>query len=144
MIPLDEIARARETLADAVLRTPLVRFDGPEVPEETELWLKLECLQPIGSFKLRGALNAVRNAPAEAVADGVATTSAGNMAQGVAWAARERGVRATIVVPEHARRRSSPPSSGSAGRSCASTGTSGGRRCCANASTAGACSCTPC
>jgi threonine dehydratase len=102
VIPLDEIARARETLADAVLRTPLVRFDGPEVPDETELWLKLECLQPIGSFKLRGALNAVRNAPAEAVADGVATTSAGNMAQGVAWAARERGVRATIVVPEHA------------------------------------------
>jgi threonine dehydratase len=86
------------------VRTPVVRFDGPEVPAGTELWLKLECLQPIGSFKLRGALNAVRRAPAAAVAEGVATTSAGNMAQGVAWAARERGVRATIVAPEHAPR----------------------------------------
>jgi threonine dehydratase len=72
------------------------------VPAGTEIWLKLECLQPIGSFKIRGALNAVRQAPAEAVAEGVATTSAGNMAQGVAWAAREQGVPATIVVPEHA------------------------------------------
>jgi threonine dehydratase len=102
MIPLREIERARETVADAVLSTPLVRFDGPEVPADTEIWLKLECLQPIGSFKLRGALNAVRGAPSEAVAAGVATTSAGNMAQGVAWAARERGVPATIVAPEYA------------------------------------------
>ena len=102
MIPLDEIERARETVADAVLRTPLVRFEGPEVPAGTEVWLKLECLQPIGSFKLRGALNAVRRAPAEELAGGVATTSAGNMAQGVAWAARERGVPATIVAPEQA------------------------------------------
>jgi threonine dehydratase len=102
LIPLEAIEAARERVADAVLRTPLVRFDGPEVPPETEIWLKLECLQPIGSFKLRGALNAVRLAPAEALAAGVTTTSAGNMAQGVAWAARERGVRATIVVPEHA------------------------------------------
>jgi threonine dehydratase len=102
LIPFEAIEAARERVADAVLRTPLVRFDGPEVPAGTEIWLKLECLQPIGSFKLRGALNAVRRAPAEAVADGVATTSAGNMAQGVAWAARERGVPATIVAPEHA------------------------------------------
>jgi threonine dehydratase len=68
----------------------------------TNLWLKLECLQPIGSFKIRGATNAIRQAPRELIARGVGTASAGNMAQGVAWAAREAGVPATIVVPEHA------------------------------------------
>ncbi len=100
MSSLEAIRAARERIADAVLRTPLVRLDAPEAP--CELWLKLECLQPIGSFKLRGALNAVRSAPAEAVAGGVLTASAGNMAQGVAWAAREAGVRAVVVAPENA------------------------------------------
>jgi threonine dehydratase len=76
-----------------VLRTPLVRFDE-------RILLKLENLQPIGSFKLRGALNAMRARPAQ----DVVTASAGNMAQGVAWAARELGVRATIVAPEAAPR----------------------------------------
>lgn len=84
----------------AAVRTPLVRLDVPEAP--AEIWLKLECLQPIGSFKIRGAVNAIRRAPPEAISRGVVTTSAGNMAQGVAWAAREAGVPATIVVPEHA------------------------------------------
>jgi threonine dehydratase len=93
LIPLEEIRRARERIADAVLRTPLVRFDE-------RIWLKLECLQPIGSFKLRGALNAVRSAPPE----DLVTASAGNMAQGVAWAARETGVHARIVAPESAPR----------------------------------------
>jgi threonine dehydratase len=93
MIPLEEIRRARERIGDDVLRTPLVRFDD-------RVWLKLENLQPIGSFKLRGALNAVRSEPAQ----DVVTASAGNMAQGVAWAARENGVRARIVVPENAPR----------------------------------------
>ncbi len=64
--------------------------------------LKLETLQPIGSFKIRGAVNAARSASREAVADGLVTASAGNMAQGVAWAARELGVEATIVVPDTA------------------------------------------
>ena len=82
------------------MRTPLVRLQAPESP--AEIWLKLENLQPIGSFKIRGAVNAVRAAPREATANGVVTASAGNMAQGVAWAARELGVPATIVVPEHA------------------------------------------
>ena len=67
-----------------------------------EIWLKLECLQPIGSFKLRGAANAIRSAPPGATARGVLTTSAGNMAQGVSWIAREEGIPATIVVPDHA------------------------------------------
>ncbi|RDI74473.1 Threonine dehydratase [Gaiella occulta] len=82
------------------LRTPLVRLQAPESP--AEVWLKLECLQVIGSFKIRGAANAIRGAPPGAIGGGVLTTSAGNMAQGVAWIAREEGVPATIVVPEHA------------------------------------------
>ncbi len=101
MIPLDEIRRARERLGNAVLRTPLVRFD---VDAPREIWLKLECLQPIGSFKLRGALSAIRAAAPDELADGVVTASAGNMAQGVAWAAREAGVRARIVAPDSAPR----------------------------------------
>jgi threonine dehydratase len=97
MISLDEIRRARERLGDDVLRTPLVRFDE-------RIWLKLENLQPIGSFKLRGALSAVRAAAPSELAAGVVTASAGNMAQGVAWAAREAGVRATIIAPDAAPR----------------------------------------
>ena len=97
MIALEEIRRARERLGDSVLRTPLVRFDE-------HIWLKLENLQPIGSFKLRGALSAVRAASPSELAGGVVTASAGNMAQGVAWAAREAGVRATIIAPDAAPR----------------------------------------
>jgi threonine dehydratase len=77
-----------------------VRLNAPEAP--AEIYLKLENLQPIGSFKLRGAYNAVRNAAAEELASGVLTASAGNMAQGLAWAAREVCVPCTIVVPDHA------------------------------------------
>ena len=82
------------------IRTPLIRLQTPESP--AEIWLKLECLQPICSFKIRGAANAIRSAARGALADGVWTTSAGNMAQGVAWMAREEGVPATIVAPDHA------------------------------------------
>jgi len=89
-------------VAGDAIRTPLVRLHV-DLPE-TEIWLKLECLQPIGSFKIRGAANVIRQAPKEAVAAGVWTTSAGNMAQGVAWLARELGVPATIVAPDHAPR----------------------------------------
>ena len=67
-----------------------------------EIWLKLENLQPIASFKLRGAANAVLSAPPDALRRGLVTTSTGNMAQGVAWMARELGVPATIVVPDNA------------------------------------------
>jgi threonine dehydratase len=102
LIPLGEIEAARARVADLVLETPLLRLPGDGWP--CEIWLKLECLQPIGSFKLRGAANAVRTAPASSVARGLWTTSAGNMAQGVAWMAREAGVRADIVVPDHAPR----------------------------------------
>jgi threonine dehydratase len=77
-------------------------LDAPESP--AEIYLKLENLQPIGSFKIRGATNAIRQASRDDVAGGVLTASAGNMAQGVAWAARAIGVPATIVVPETAPR----------------------------------------
>jgi threonine dehydratase len=77
-----------------------VRLYLDEAP--AEIWLKLESLQPIGSFKLRGAANAILSAPRAELANGVVTTSTGNMAQGVAWMARELGVPATIVVPDNA------------------------------------------
>ena len=99
MIPVDEIRRAREVLAGVAIRTPLVRLD---VDADAEIWLKLEVLQPVRSFKIRGAGNAILQSSDAELADGVLTASAGNMAQGVAYAARLRGVPATIVVPEHA------------------------------------------
>jgi threonine dehydratase len=99
VIPVDAIEAARERIADAAVRTPLVRLhaDAP-----AEIWLKLENLQPIASFKIRGAANAVRSADPAELEGGLVTASAGNMAQGVAWIARELGLPATIVVPEHA------------------------------------------
>jgi threonine dehydratase len=100
VIAFDEITAARERIAGAVLRTPLVRLQVPEAP--AEIYLKLENLQPIGSFKLRGALNAVKQIPRGELADGVVTASAGNMGQGLAWAAREQGVPCAVVVPESA------------------------------------------
>jgi len=99
MIPLEEIRRARERIGPDIGRTPLVPFGTDE-----RIWLKLECLLPVGSFKLRGALSAVRAASPEAVENGVVTASAGNMAQGVAWAAREVGVPARVICPEGAPR----------------------------------------
>ncbi|MGH3070928.1 MAG: threonine ammonia-lyase [Gaiellaceae bacterium] len=84
-------------MAGAAIATPLLRL---EVDAPAEIWLKLENLQPIGAFKIRGAVNAIRSAPAAETAKGVVTVSAGNMAQGVAWAARELGVPATIVAPD--------------------------------------------
>jgi threonine dehydratase len=100
VIDLAEIEAARERIAGAAIRTPLVRLHVPEAP--AEIYLKLECLQPINSFKIRGATNAIMLATAAERARGLVTASAGNMAQGVAWAARTLGVPATIVVPEHA------------------------------------------
>ena len=100
MIELAEIEAARARIADAVVRTPLVRLHVADAP--AEIYLKLENLQPINSFKIRGATNAVMLAPADAWAKGLVTASAGNMAQGIAWTARELGVPATIAVPDHA------------------------------------------
>jgi threonine dehydratase len=81
------------------VRTPLIRLHVDDAP--AEIWLKLENLQPIGSFKIRGAGNAALSASREEVARGLVTTSTGNMAQGVAWMARERGVPATVIAPHN-------------------------------------------
>ena len=91
---------ARERIAGVAVRTPLVRLEVDSAP--SEIWCKLETVQPVNSFKIRGAANCVRAADPALVRDGLVTASAGNMAQGVAWIARELGVPATIAVPEHA------------------------------------------
>ena len=99
---LDEIRQARTRIGADVVRTPLVRIETER--DEPEIWLKLENLQPIGSFKLRGALSLIRTLDTATLRDGVYTSSAGNMAQGVAWAARSMGVTASVVVPDTAPR----------------------------------------
>lgn len=93
-----EVDAARANIAGVARRTPLWRLDA-EVPG-TRIHLKLENLQPLGSFKIRAAANAIRTAGAEAVRGGVVSASAGNFGQGLAWAAREMGAPTTIVVPE--------------------------------------------
>jgi threonine dehydratase len=100
-VTIDEIRAARERIAGVITRTPLIRLlHGIEgVPE---VWLKLESLQPINAFKLRGAANAVALLPPEQRSKGVWTISAGNAGQGVAYAAREAGVPCTVVVIETA------------------------------------------
>ena len=100
MIELAAIEAARERIADVAVRTPLVRLRTDDAP--ADIYLKLETLQPINSFKIRGAANAIRSAAPETLSQGLLTASAGNMAQGVAWVARELGLPATIAVPEHA------------------------------------------
>jgi threonine dehydratase len=99
-IGLDDVRAARQRIAGLALRTPLVRLEGENAA--AEIYLKLENLQPIGSFKLRGAANAMLRAGSERIAPGVWTPSAGNMAQGVAWTARRLGVPCSVVVPEYA------------------------------------------
>jgi threonine dehydratase len=99
LITLDQVEEARRNIASVALRTPLVRC-GADSP--AEIYLKLENLQPIGSFKIRGAANVMARTPRARLERGVLTASAGNMAQGVAFCARRMGVRATIVAPETA------------------------------------------
>lgn len=99
-IPLEDIRAARERIAGTVVRTPLISLNVSNAP--AEIYLKLENLQPIGSFKLRGAGNAIGMASKEQLAKGVWTVSAGNMAQGVAWYAGKLGLTCTVVVPENA------------------------------------------
>jgi threonine dehydratase len=99
---LDEIRAARERISGKAVRTPLLRLEAR--PGEPEIWLKLENLQPIGSFKIRGAASALGSVPREALSRGVYTASAGNMAQGLAWCAREAGVPCAVVVPDTAPR----------------------------------------
>ena len=99
-VTLAAIEDARRRIAGSVLRAPLVRLNYPDAP--AEVYLKLENLQPIGSFKIRGAANAMARLSDEQLRRGVLTASAGNMAQGVAWRARELGVPCTVVAPDTA------------------------------------------
>jgi threonine dehydratase len=104
-IPLAAIRDAAASIYDLVTRTPLVRLDLPPLARAstgTEIYLKLESLQPIGSFKLRGAYNAVRQLAADERRDGVWTVSAGNAAQGVALAARHVGAPCSVMVMDTA------------------------------------------
>jgi threonine dehydratase len=99
-VSLAAIEDARRRTAGTVLRTPLVRLNGHDA--QAEIYLKLENLQPIGSFKIRGAANAMAHLSPAQLQRGVLTASAGNMAQGVAWRARELGIPCTVVAPETA------------------------------------------
>jgi threonine dehydratase len=99
-IPIEEIEAARQRLEGVALRTPLIQLNVETSP--VEIYLKLENLQPIGAFKIRGAGNAMAIAGDEALKSGVWTASAGNMAQGVAWNAARLGVDCSVVVPDHA------------------------------------------
>ena len=101
MLPsLSDVDDARQIIANAAIRTPLVRLNVTDAP--AEIYLKLENLQPIGSFKIRGAANAMGHMSRDMLARGVLTASAGNMAQGVAWRACELGIPCTVVAPETA------------------------------------------
>src|SRR5678816_3161224 len=95
-ISLHDIEAARLRIADAAIRTPLVRLNA-DAP--AEIYLKLENLQPIGSFKIRGASNRMALASPDELRRGVWTASAGNMAQGIAWNAQRLGIPCTVVVP---------------------------------------------
>jgi threonine dehydratase len=94
---LSEVQDARRVIAGSAIRTPLVRLNVS--PALAEIYLKLENLQPIGAFKIRGAANAIARLPPEKLGRGVVTASAGNMAQGVAWCARKLGIPCTVIAP---------------------------------------------
>ena len=100
-ITIDTIRDAARTVYNAAVRTPLVPL-GALTPGGPEIFLKLEMLQPIGSFKIRGAYNAVRRLTPAQLAGGVWTVSAGNAAQGVALAARKAGARCSVMVMDTA------------------------------------------
>jgi threonine dehydratase len=100
IISLQEIKEAQQRLKGKVVRTPLLRFYPDNF--SGEIYLKLENLQPIGSFKLRGACNILNAADKNELKEGVYTASAGNMAQGVAWIARVMNLPCTVIVPDHA------------------------------------------
>jgi threonine dehydratase len=102
-IPMEAVTDAAAHMYEAAVRTPLIRLDLPFTSSDgPEIYLKLESLQPIGSFKLRGAWNALRQLPADVLGDGVWTVSAGNAAQGVAFAARRAGVPCSVMVMDTA------------------------------------------
>ena len=100
LVSLDSIRAAAERISGIAMKTPLVRADFPGVAGQ--VWLKAESLQPIGAFKIRGASNKILQLTPEQIKRGVITYSSGNHAQGVAYAAREVGAKAVIVMPSNA------------------------------------------
>jgi len=94
---LSAVQDARQVIVGSAIRTPLVRLNVSSAP--AEIYLKLENLQPIGAFKIRGAANAIAHLPPQRLERGVVTASAGNMAQGVAWCARRLGIPCTVIAP---------------------------------------------
>ena len=100
LIPVTAIEEAADRIADSAIKTPLLPLKLPDSP--CEIWLKAECLQPIGSFKIRGAANAMALANRNDLEQGVYTASAGNMAQGIAFNARRFGIPCRVIVPDTA------------------------------------------
>lgn len=99
MISLSDIRDAQQRIANSAIRTPLVRLN---VENSAQIYLKLENLQPIGSFKIRGAASAISRRTPDQLEHGVVTASAGNMAQGAAWFARKLGIPCTVIAPSTA------------------------------------------
>ncbi len=99
-VTLQSIKDASRRIKASVVRTPLVKLNFEEAP--CEIYLKLECLQPTGSFKVRGAGNAVSLLPPEKRSQGVYTCSAGNMAQALAFHAKREKIPCTVIVPDNA------------------------------------------
>jgi threonine dehydratase len=95
-----EVAAARENIRGIAIRSPLVKLNGG--PSGLNIYLKLENLQPWGSFKLRAALNAIKNLDPESLGQGVLSASSGNFGQGLAFAAQRLGIAAALAVPEGA------------------------------------------
>lgn len=100
LVSLDAIRAAAERIACIAVKTPLVRADFPGLAGQ--VWLKAESLQPIGAFKIRGAANKILQLTPDQIKRGVITYSSGNHAQGVAYAAREVGAKAVIIMPSNA------------------------------------------
>ena len=97
-ITLQAAEEARRNIQGIAFRTPLVRLNS----DDHEIYLKLEHLQPIGSFKIRGAANVIAKTRRDQLDKGLLTASAGNMAQGVAYCAKRLGIPATVIAPDTA------------------------------------------
>jgi threonine dehydratase len=102
MVEYADVVAARQLLGDDVRRTPLMSATRLGDQIGVQLWLKAELFQKTGSFKIRGALNCLRHLTTEELARGVVAVSAGNHAQGLAWAAQKVGTQCTIVMSSHA------------------------------------------
>ena len=99
VISLSNVKEAQHRITNSAIRTPLVRLN---LETSSQIYLKLENLQPIGSFKIRGAASAISRMTPDQLEHGVVTASAGNMAQGAAWCARRLGIPCTVIAPSTA------------------------------------------